>query len=150
VQPPTLQVDRSLAHSLTVSLTHTLMQEVTFKRTPPMSTYLVAFYVGRFTYTAASATCTPPDPNAPIVSARVPISIYSTPDTVTSYQTAYAAQVARCVLEVFENYFEIDYPLSKLDLIVMLRASGDCVHLLTCGANRLSRISTRVQWKIGV
>jgi aminopeptidase N len=79
---------------------HTLV----FSTTPKMSTYLVAFLVGDFQCTAGT-------------SEGVDIRVCATPDKVKL--TSYALDVAKYVLDYYDNYFQIPYPLKKLDLIAI-------------------------------
>jgi len=75
-----------------------------FAQTPRMSTYLVAFIVGNFDYTELQSN-------------GRPIRVY-TPVGQSSYGE-FAAQDAKNVLEFYEDLFQIDYPLDKLDLIAI-------------------------------
>ena len=73
-----------------------------FETTPKMSTYLLAFLVGDF-------QCTHGEQDG------VKIGVCSTPDKVGL--TNYGVDVARYVLHYYNDYFGIQYPLPKLDLI---------------------------------
>ncbi|XP_061673781.1 endoplasmic reticulum aminopeptidase 2 [Syngnathoides biaculeatus] len=70
-----------------------------------MSTYLVAFVVCDF----KSVTAT--------TSSGVKVSIYADPEKW--YQTHYALEVAVKMLDFYEEYFNINYPLPKSDLIAI-------------------------------
>jgi len=75
-----------------------------FATTPKMSTYLVAFLVGDFQCTSGESD-------------GVTIRSCATPDKVAL--TPYSVDVARYVLHYFNTYFDIPYPLKKLDLIAL-------------------------------
>ncbi|XP_007529971.1 leucyl-cystinyl aminopeptidase [Erinaceus europaeus] len=69
-----------------------------------MSTYLVAFIVGEMKNLSQ-------DVNGTLV------SIYAVPEKIGQVQ--HALDTAVKLLEFFENYFEIEYPLKKLDLVAI-------------------------------
>ena len=71
----------------------------------PMSTYLVAFIVCEFEFTNSSTNN------------NVTVSVYSRPSLVND--TVYALGIAVTVLEYYQEYFQIDYPLEKLDLVAI-------------------------------
>jgi len=75
-----------------------------FATTPKMSTYLVAFLVGDFQCTSGSSD-------------GVPIRACATPDKVQ--YTKFALSVAEYVLHYYDTYFDIKYPMPKLDLIAL-------------------------------
>ena len=78
---------------------------VTFKETPLMSTYLIAFVVGDF------ESITSETKN------KVKVSVFSPPNKTDL--SHFALDVATKTLDYFSNYFKIDYPLSKCDLIAI-------------------------------
>ncbi|KAI6109871.1 hypothetical protein F5141DRAFT_1117209 [Pisolithus sp. B1] len=80
-----------------------------FKTTPPMSTYIVAYANGHFSYIEGSYT-------SPLSGAIRPLRIYSTPDVIR--QTQYALEVKAKVISYYEQIFDIEYPLPKLDTLV--------------------------------
>lgn len=71
-----------------------------FQESVPMSTYLVAFVVCDFQN---------------LTDGRV--SVWTRPEAIESAR--YALEVAPKILTFFENYFNIKYPLPKLDLIAL-------------------------------
>jgi aminopeptidase N/puromycin-sensitive aminopeptidase len=75
-----------------------------FAATPKMSTYLVAFLVGDFQCSVGASD-------------GVAIRVCSTPDKVAL--TPYGLNVAEWVLHYYDQYFDIRYPLKKLDLIAL-------------------------------
>ncbi|MGC8550460.1 MAG: M1 family metallopeptidase [Acidobacteriaceae bacterium] len=77
---------------------------VHFATTPRMSTYLVAFLVGKFECTSGSSD-------------GVPIRACAPPDQVR--YTHYALHTAEFVLHFYDQYFGIKYPMPKLDMIAI-------------------------------
>lgn len=77
----------------------------TFATTPIMSTYLLAFATGEVAYKEAKTK------------RGVIVRTYATPDNVA--MTQFALDVAVKTLEFYEDYFGIDYPLSKCDMIAL-------------------------------
>lgn len=76
-----------------------------FAKTPIMSTYLVAFVVGELKYLEAKTKD------------GVLVRTYATPDNVE--HTKFALETAVKCLEFYNDYFGIDYPLDKCDLIAL-------------------------------
>ena len=79
-------------------------QIVTFKTTPKMSTYLVAFIVGDLEYIESKLNNTV-------------IRAYCTPGKKNSIK--YALNVTVKALDWFIKWFNSDYPLSKLDIVAI-------------------------------
>ena len=77
----------------------------TFERTPIMSTYLLAFVYGELNYKEAKTKD------------NVVVRTYATPDKVE--HTKFALDVAVKILEFYNDYFGIDYPLEKCDMIAL-------------------------------
>lgn len=77
----------------------------TFEPTPKMSTYLLAFAYGDLGYIEAKT------------SRGVLVRTYATPDKVKF--TKFALDVAVRCIDFYENYFEVEYPLPKLDMIAL-------------------------------
>ncbi|XP_063051183.1 endoplasmic reticulum aminopeptidase 2 isoform X2 [Engraulis encrasicolus] len=88
----------------TVELDNGLLEDH-FDTSVQMSTYLVAFIVCDFKWVTGRT------------SSGVEVSIYAVPDKW--HQTHYAVQAALKILEFYETYFNIYYPLPKLDLIAI-------------------------------
>ncbi|KAA1467279.1 leucyl aminopeptidase [Dentipellis sp. KUC8613] len=82
---------------------------VRFETTPPMSTYLLAWAVGPFTYLESSY-------KSPISGKVRPLRIYTTPDLI--HQAHFALEVKEKTLPLYEQVFEVEYPLPKLDTLV--------------------------------
>lgn len=74
------------------------------KTTVNMSTYLVAFIVTNFTSISQTVS-------------NIQVSVYSVPEK--KEHTHYALETASKVLEYYNDFFEIEYPLKKLDLIAI-------------------------------
>ncbi|MGH7234363.1 MAG: M1 family metallopeptidase, partial [Candidatus Saccharimonadales bacterium] len=79
--------------------------EYVFEPTPKMSTYLLAFVIGKLDYLESSTE------------AGVKVRTYSRPDLVKN--TAFALETATRCLNFYNQYFDIDYPLSKCDLVAL-------------------------------
>jgi puromycin-sensitive aminopeptidase len=84
---------------------HSDTQTTVFETTPIMSTYLLAFATGEVGYKEAKTK------------RGVTVRTYATPDNVE--MTAFALDVAVKTLEFYEDYFGIDYPLAKCDMIAL-------------------------------
>nr|XP_022919548.1 glutamyl aminopeptidase-like isoform X1 [Onthophagus taurus] len=76
---------------------------VTFKPSESMSTYLACFIVSDFAYKETSFN-----------DDKVPLRVYATPGQLD--KTDYALSVGKGVIEYFNGYFGLDYPLPKLDM----------------------------------
>uniref|UniRef100_A0A8C0Z0K2 Aminopeptidase n=1 Tax=Canis lupus familiaris TaxID=9615 RepID=A0A8C0Z0K2_CANLF len=76
-----------------------------FETSVKMSTYLVAYVVCDFISVSGTT------------SSGVKVSIYASPDKWS--QTHYALEASLKLLNFYENYFDINYPLPKLDLIAI-------------------------------
>ncbi|XP_034512443.1 endoplasmic reticulum aminopeptidase 2 isoform X2 [Ailuropoda melanoleuca] len=76
-----------------------------FETTVKMSTYLVAYIVCDFNSVSGTT------------SSGVKVSVYASPDKWS--QTHYALEASLKLLDFYENYFDINYPLPKLDLIAI-------------------------------
>lgn len=81
------------------------LQTTTFETTPIMSTYLLAFVAGDLKYKEAKTKD------------GVVIRTYATPDKIE--ETDFALDVAVKTLEFYNQYFDIPYPLEKLDMVAL-------------------------------
>lgn len=86
------------------NLSNGLVQDEFEKTSVNMSTYLVAFIVADFT------------PNTKNVS-ETQVSVYSVPEK--NGHTEYALSITSKLLEFYNNFFDINYPLKKLDLVAI-------------------------------
>ncbi|KAG8952836.1 Aminopeptidase 2 mitochondrial [Tulasnella sp. 419] len=80
-----------------------------FEKTPLMSTYLVAFANGPFEYLESSYT-------SPLSGRKVPLRIYATSNVI--HQAQFSLDVKAKVMPIYEQTFELEYPLPKLDTLV--------------------------------
>ena len=78
---------------------------VTFRRSPLMSTYLVALIVGELRYIETT-------------SFRVPIRVYATPDKDIDHGR-FALDLAARTLHFYEKTFDSEFPLPKMDMIAI-------------------------------
>ncbi|XP_059045599.1 aminopeptidase N-like [Achroia grisella] len=78
----------------------------TFEKSVPMSTYLVAFVVSKFSYV-----------DSPPMLSTTKFRIFARKDAID--QTAYAAEVGPKVLTYFENWFNVSFPLPKQDMVAI-------------------------------
>ncbi|XP_033913906.1 puromycin-sensitive aminopeptidase-like [Acipenser ruthenus] len=81
------------------------LSEVKFARTPIMSTYLVAFVVGEYDYVETKSS------DGVIVRVYTPIG--------KGEQGRFALEVAAKTLPFYKDYFNVPYPLPKIDLIAI-------------------------------
>ncbi|OUM64833.1 hypothetical protein PIROE2DRAFT_51173 [Piromyces sp. E2] len=87
-------------------------KDVTFDTTPIMSTYLVAYIVGELDYIETMS-----NPTAPADAKPIKVRVYTLKGE--SDQGKYSAEVTARVLEYFSEYFNIPYPLPKMDLVAI-------------------------------
>ncbi|KAH9923974.1 ERAP1-like C-terminal domain-containing protein [Epithele typhae] len=80
-----------------------------FATTPPISTYIIAYANGPFEYLEDSYT-------SPLSGKVRPLRIYATADNIG--QAQFALDIKRKVLPLYEQVFDIEYPLPKLDTLV--------------------------------
>ncbi|KAK9448238.1 peptidase family M1-domain-containing protein [Limtongia smithiae] len=114
----TLVVDLDLTCLANMDVAHTeeIVQDgkrskaVTFKMTPPMSTYIVAFAVGDFSFIETDTF-------------HVPVRVYA-PSGLNIEQGRASVELASRALKVFEKIFGIEYPLPKIDLIAIPGGQG--------------------------
>ena len=78
---------------------------VTFAPTIPMSTYLLAFVIG------------PLEPTDAVQADGIPIRVWAVPGK--GHLGSFALEVAAFSLRFFREYFAVDYPGDKLDLIAI-------------------------------
>lgn len=90
---------------------------VSFKRTPIMSTYLLAFVVGEY---ESVETC---DEDGVLV------RVFTAPGKTE--QGRFALSIASRTLPFYKRYFGIAYPLPKCDLIALADLSFGAMEVLT-------------------
>ncbi len=93
---------------------------VKFAATPKMSTYLVAFIVGEFEYIEGYAKAgekNNPSPALPSKGEGTLVRVFVTPGK--KHQAKFALDTAIKILEFYNKYFDIPYPLPVLDLIAI-------------------------------
>ncbi|MEK7459456.1 MAG: M1 family metallopeptidase, partial [Patescibacteria group bacterium] len=111
----------AISNTLPISvLEHSAGYEIVkFHPTPKMSSYLLAFIVGDFEYIEQKYTPTPlafgHSPSGRGRSVRV--RVYTTPGKI--HQARFALDTTVKMLEFYEEYFDIVYPLDTLDLIAI-------------------------------
>ncbi|KAI0331193.1 hypothetical protein GY45DRAFT_1249390 [Cubamyces sp. BRFM 1775] len=79
-----------------------------FDTTPPMSTYLVAYANGPLEFKEGAYVSRNGQ--------RKPLRIYATADNI--HQGQYTLDLAAKIMPLYEQLFDLDYPLPKLDFIV--------------------------------
>ncbi|RUS89810.1 hypothetical protein EGW08_002422 [Elysia chlorotica] len=87
------------------SVNHPGFKSTKFERSVKMSTYLVCYIVCDF------------DHRETFSSSGKPIRVYATPDKIE--QVTYSLELAKHTLELYENLFNMSYPLPKQDLIAI-------------------------------
>ena len=73
----------------------------TFKETPPMSTYLVAFVVSDFKQISKKST------------KGVDVEVYAKPQSIDNDEGKFSLDEATKLIDFFSDYFEIRYPIPK-------------------------------------
>ncbi|KAF7360192.1 Aminopeptidase 1 [Mycena venus] len=81
-----------------------------FETTPVMSTYLVAYANGEFQHLESTFS-------SPLSGRTVPLRIYTTPRNLP--HAGFALELTARVLPLYEQIFDIEYPLPKLDTLVV-------------------------------
>nr|VWO96865.1 Probable aminopeptidase N PepN (Lysyl aminopeptidase) (LYS-AP) (Alanine aminopeptidase) [Ganoderma boninense] len=108
-KPESAEKDSWLAKKM-ASLSDAGQWKVTkFETTPPVSTYLIAYANGPFVYLEDSY-------KSPLSGKVRSLRIYTTPDVIS--QAQFALDIKRKVLPLYEEVFDIEYPLPKLDTLV--------------------------------
>ena len=105
----TLVIDRTLTAVSNSAVASETMEGdkkvVRFADTIKMSTYLVAFIVGRI------------EPTAVTFVSKTPLRLWAVPGK--SHLTSFGQDIAKASLQFFENYYGIAYPGDKLDLLAI-------------------------------
>ncbi|XP_059422397.1 glutamyl aminopeptidase [Carassius carassius] len=79
--------------------------KTSFKKSVKMSTYLVCFAVHQFHYVERTSK------------RNIPLRIYAQPLQISTAE--YAADVTRIIFDYFEEYFDMEYSIEKLDKIAI-------------------------------
>uniref|UniRef100_A0A4W6GB13 Aminopeptidase n=1 Tax=Lates calcarifer TaxID=8187 RepID=A0A4W6GB13_LATCA len=104
IRKPNYMTLSNMPKAKSTTLTSGLVQDEFEKTSVKMSTYLVAFIVADFTPISKNVS-------------KTLVSVYSVPEK--KEHTDYALSTASKLLEFYNNFFEIDYPLKKLDLVAI-------------------------------
>lgn len=83
-----------------------------FNETPPMSTYLVAFYIGNIEYSEGKTLH------------GINIRIFT--DESKKYREYILENTIRC-MDIMTNYFKFPYPIPKLDIIYVPKLEADAM-----------------------
>ncbi|KAJ6510751.1 leucyl aminopeptidase, partial [Mycena sanguinolenta] len=82
-----------------------------FQKTPPISSYIVAWANGPFAHLETSVVM-------PLSGRTIPLRVYATPDLIEQGQ--FCLDVKAKVLPLYEKIFDIEYPLPKLDILAVI------------------------------
>ncbi|KAF2710575.1 hypothetical protein K504DRAFT_405903 [Pleomassaria siparia CBS 279.74] len=80
-------------------------QAVTFNKSPPMSTYLLAFIIGELNYIETN-------------SFRVPVRVYAPKDRDIEHGR-FSLELAAKTLDFYEKTFASEFPLPKMDMVAI-------------------------------
>ncbi|KAJ7187123.1 leucyl aminopeptidase [Mycena filopes] len=108
VYDPNSTVDDALATLFAALPKDTPWKVTKFQKSPPMSSYLVAFANGPLAYLEKSVVL-------PLSGKTLPLRVYATPDIID--QGEFCLEVVARVLPLYETIFDIEYPLPKLDIM---------------------------------
>jgi aminopeptidase N len=104
VVPPNLECFSNMPESKRVTLSDALV-EIAFLESPKMSTYLLAFCIGEFDYVQR------------MTQHGVLVKVYA--PRGRSESCAYALDCAVRSLDAYNDFFGINYPLPKLDMVAI-------------------------------
>jgi len=80
-------------------------KQVSFKPSPKMSPYLLAFLIGKLAYRETKSK------------RGVKVRVYATPGNLKN--VGFALKTGADILDFYESYFKIPYPLPKLDMVAL-------------------------------
>ena len=86
-------------------ITSSKRKAITFNKSPPMSTYLLAFIVGELQVYESNEF-------------RIPVRVYSPPDQVAEHGK-FAAELGAKTLAFYEKEFASEFPLPKMDMVAI-------------------------------
>ncbi|KAL1672234.1 hypothetical protein EV122DRAFT_284153 [Schizophyllum commune] len=110
-----LQQDADLADLLENACVEGKWKITKFAATPPMSTYLVAWANGDFETLESKV-------KLPVSGRELPLRIFVTKDNI--HQAQFALDVKAKFLPLYEQVFDVGYPLPKLDTLVVSDFDG--------------------------
>jgi Peptidase M1 N-terminal domain len=123
------------SHTCTTTTTagtpSSLVKTVTFQTTPKMSTYLVALIVGQFDSISQASN----NDKSPAGTANaVTTTVYTVPGK--AHQAEFCLDTAAQCLQLFQELFQIPYPLPKSDLVAIPDfAAGYELHCVCCAGD---------------
>lgn len=79
-----------------------------FEETPKMSTYLVAFVVSNFEKVENKT------------SKGIQVEVWGRPEKISNGDGDFSLRETKLILDFFENYFDIKYPLKKSSLFYLI------------------------------
>lgn len=108
----TVKEDFQVLSNMPIKTTKKNQGDITFEfdSTPKMSTYLVAWAIGKFEYVETESL-------KEYNGSKLPIRVYTIPGK--SQTGEYALEVAQKAVDHLSIIFDIDYPLPKLDLLAV-------------------------------
>jgi aminopeptidase N len=124
------------SHTHTTTTTTTgpasLVKTVTFQTTPKMSTYLVALIVGQFDSISQASNHEKDGPGQRTGTTNaVTTTVYTVPGK--AHQAEFCLDTAAQCLQLFQELFQIPYPLPKSDLVAIPDfAAGYELHCVDC------------------
>lgn len=125
-----------ISDTIMVSEEHQVTRIIEYATTPRMSTYLLAFIIGKLAY-VEGYTELRSLPGGEIAK-KVRCRVYATPNHVDKCDFALKTTIK--VLEYYENYFDTPYPLNKLDQVAVADFSAGAMEnwgLITYRENAL-------------
>ena len=98
-------MDQASEKEVDSKITGTKRKAVTFKKTPLMSTYLLAFIIGELKCIETS-------------NFRVPVRVFATPDKDIEHGK-FSVELAARTLDFYEKTFDSKFPLPKMDMVAI-------------------------------
>lgn len=126
---PVASVFTKEVSSTSSSRAQTVMREITFQKTPKMSTYLLALVVGQFD--CISQTLSQHNNN-------ITLTIYTVPGK--AHQAHFSLDTAVRCLAFYQDLFQIPYPLVKLDTLAIPDFAAGAMENWGCMTYREAKI----------